>query len=146
MTVYEIISILISSFALVVSIKVYLKNKLYNTASVELELKSQIQDAKARLLKAKEDLALLKSRGEYDPLKIEVKNRYFSDIYSLLSLYNEGCGKYFRHAVKSDSFKKLYLNEIISIFKSKDYITIIRQNNFEYLSRFYLSYCNEQKN
>ena len=144
MSIFECISTVISIIALAVSLKVYFKNRLFNNSAIELTFSSQLNIARDEILKIEQELATLKGKGQYDPVKIAVLNRYNVAIYSFLALYNNGCDKYYRNAINNNAFEKLYLPEIQAIYANPTYSSMLRKYNFAFLNKFHKDNCNKK--
>lgn len=136
MSLFEIISVVLSSSSLIISIYVFYKNKGFSTAMLEIELAKQISSAKEYLYKAMQDYSVL--QHEQSPLGKTAIEQYENAIDSVLSVYDTACCKYLAKKIKQKTFRTTYTYDIEQLFEDKTFSKyLLNDNKYHYLKDFY---------
>jgi hypothetical protein len=133
MTTYEIISIVISIFALAISIIAIIKSSSLSAqgntltmGQVELQINERISETKKRVGEIAMQIVPIASKRELtdeDKVVLETYNKIFkSAVEDNLNAYEEACGKYRDDGkVDKERFKKMYKTQIRQLVENKDY-------------------------
>ena len=119
MSIFEKVSLGISIIALIISLAVYFKNKLYSSASLEATIFAQISLAKSNLSSATEN------RIVFNKDISDEKSAAISAKEDLVKAYEFACQHYRSGAVNRENFNNLYKAEIESLFTDPAFSEII---------------------
>ena len=128
-------ALIVYIIALLISVKVYKKNKLYSTAALEATIYSQISTAKSNLIEAQESSTVFEKKET--PLA-KFQSTKFSDAKkALLQSYENTCIHFYSGAVNRTHFKSLYTTEILELFKDHSFDEQLASNSFPHLEKFH---------
>ena len=123
MSIFEKVSLGISIIALIISLAVYFKNKLYSSASLEATIFAQISFAKSNLSSATENRIVFNK--DISDLALHEKSAAISAKEDLVKAYEFACQHYRSGAVNRENFNNLYKAEIESLFTDPAFSEII---------------------
>lgn len=123
MSIFEKVSLGISIIALIISLAVYFKNKLYSSASLESTIFAQISLAKSNLSSATENRIVFNK--DISDLALHEKSAAISAKEDLVKAYEFACQHCRSGAVNRENFNNLYKAEIESLFTDPAFSEII---------------------
>ena len=145
MTIYEKISIIFSSIAMIISllsvifskINMIRIEKIYYGQS-ELTIRESINNAKNRVTD------LLSNTNNQN--NTQTKQLIKVAIEQLLNSYEEACAKYIDSKIDRTRFKKTYFNEIKNLVESKELNNHFNfGSKYEAIKKVYNEWCNLEK-
>lgn len=126
---------IVSIIGILISAKVYKKNKLYSTAALEATIYGQIATAKSNLANAQENDIVFE---EKDDALAKFQSTQLSDTAKeFLQSYENACIHFYSDAVNRTHFKSLYTAEICRLFENPNYDEHLKSNAYPHLKKFH---------
>jgi len=125
MTIYEILSITLAPFAIIISIFSYVRANSLANANIELYINERITNTKEKVSDISMQMSILvtketKTAAEEKQLKIYQYNLRAS-IENNLNAYEEACAKYLDNKVDRKRFLKNYKTEIRQLVENSQF-------------------------
>ncbi|MGW6297976.1 hypothetical protein [Peribacillus butanolivorans] len=128
MSKYEIVSLIASSLAILISIATYLKSNSIAMGNLELAIRERLSTSKTVLQNSIQQMIPLLSKKETEGLnpaetmQFEAfEGIYKSSIEDNLNAYEEACAKYLDKKVDRKRFKKIYKAEIKQLVENESH-------------------------
>jgi hypothetical protein len=124
----------LSVIAIIISVKVYAKNKLYSSAQIEQTLRASIDGANAVVRQTRQ------TQQDYDILKkapgmeFNANQILQSAISSYLNAVNQGCQFYFFGQIRKQSFKDQFAGDVKSAY---ELVTELTKSRYRFIVRYY---------
>ena len=119
MSVHEIISVVLSSIAVIISGFAFWRVRKTSSANIELTINSTITASKDRVSDI--GIRVAEIKGDSDNRDKVMKQAYRAALENNLNAYEEACAKYIDNKVDKARFKKMYVKEIRQLFGSPSY-------------------------
>jgi hypothetical protein len=128
MSIYEIVSLLFSSLAIIISIVSYLRSNSIAMGNLELAIRERLSTSKTVLQNSVTQMMPLLSKKETvglnpaETMQFEAfEGIYKSSIEDNLNAYEEACAKYLDKKVDRKRFKKIYKAEIKQLVENQSH-------------------------
>ncbi len=116
----EIISIVISAIALLVSIASFIKSSAADKTANDLT-KGQVEmQIRGMITAAKEHFAEMSNQLAANPDNSTLKASVIAALENVANAYDEACAKYLDGKVDKQTFKRMYVNELRNWVESED--------------------------
>lgn len=145
MTIYEIMSIIISSIAIMISLLSVIFTKI-NTNRIEKIYYGQSEIA------IRESITVAKEKITDILLKANTQSNQYTNqcmkvaMEQLLNAYEEACAKYIDSKIDKKRFKKTYIDEIKNIVESDDFNEYFRfGSKYDAIKKVYNEWFNLEK-
>lgn len=116
---YEIISLILSLFAILISIITWIKTSLSSSANLELYMNERITNTKEKV----SDISIQLSdyiSDKKSPKYITLQKAFTNSLENNFNAYEEACAKYLDRKVDKTRFKKNYKNEIKRLVENEE--------------------------
>jgi len=130
MSKYEIVTLIFSSLAIIISLFAYFRSSSIAMGSLELAIRERISTSKVSVQTSIVQMTALLSKRETEEItqaeSIQLKTYeaiYKSAIEDNINAYEEACAKYLDKKVDRKRFKKIYKAEIKQLVENQSHST-----------------------
>ena len=100
-----------------------------------MNIRDQVNQANSGLANARTDATAFS--GDTSDMAKAIRTKYMESIATVLSVYENACILYYKHAVNRKNFISMFHDEINFLFQSTEFIEAIQKSNsIPHLTRF----------
>ncbi len=139
MSSYEKLNLILSLIALLISLFVFFKNRLYTNRSFLIEIFNQMSASFSNYQLSRHELAVSqKSDATFSSISL----KHHENLLTVLSVYDHACYWYYHHAFSRKVFREHAALDIKSLFLTPDFSDVLNSSSqFDSLKKFYQNVC-----